>query len=533
MHQGNIEAALIDAIKHRSGLKVERSVIPTRIVVDDAKVNDHMAYAVSVELQHLQQNELITSTVTAHSVDGGVTKPERGHIDATVVPSDGTDVNPQMSDSPGHIETVHAKYVVGADGAHSWVRRQLGLQMEGTSHNEQWGVIDAVLITDFPDFKKHCTILSPAGTVLSVPRENGLTRLYVQLPESNQAGTAPAAGIATAQHMMESAAKILHPYKLSYSYCDWWTVYKVGQRVANSFQYSQRVFLGGDAIHTHTPKGGQGMNVSMQDAYNLGWKLGAVIKGQLNPAVLSTYETERRPIAQLLIDIDTVLAGKLSEKDRKTTLSVNAAYERLRDFNSGANICYGPSLIVGSSPNPVTLTNLPLGMRIPSYPIFNLASSLPVDLQGLFQSRGVWRLLVFGGDVSSDAQLRRVNALGAKLSPALNKYRSGTISGSREASLIQPLLLVWSACERLELAAFHSVFFPFDDKLGYDYSRIYADPPASRSSGRTESAHVAFNVSVGKGCMVLVRPDQCISWVGELDDTADLERVLGRIFISN
>lgn len=527
MHQGNIEAALIDAIKTRSGIEVERGVVPTRIAVDESKIHDHTAHAVTVDLRRVHKEELAAWAVNAHSVQDGVAKPERGHIEATVIPNDGSDTVPIISGEPGSTETVHAKYVIGADGAHSWVRRQLGLRMEGTSHNAQWGVIDVILNTDFPDFKKHCTILSPAGTVLSVPRENGLTRLYIQLPGSDQ-DAAPVAGIATARHMMESAAKIVAPYRLSYSYCDWWTIYKVGQRVANHFQYGQRIFLGGDAVHTHTPKGGQGMNVSMQDAYNLGWKLGGVVKNQLDPSILSTYETERRPIAQLLIDIDTVLAGNLSKKDRVTTLDVNTVYDKLREFNSGANICYEPSAVVALQPS-VPVTNLPLGMRIPPYPVFNLASEMPVDLQGLFPSNGLWRLLVFGGDVTNKTQLARVNSLGSALSSTLGKFRS-LKSG---APFLVPLLLVWARCEQVELSAFHDVFFPLDDKLGYDYDRIYVDPPASKISRRAESAHVAFDVSVGKGCMILVRPDQCISWVGELDGVAALEEFLGGIFLSN
>ncbi|KAI1374557.1 FAD binding domain-containing protein [Hypoxylon crocopeplum] len=526
IHQGNVEAALIDAAKRRSSIEVERGVVPTRIAVDDSKIDDHTAYAVTVDLRRVQKEELTTWAVNAHSVKDGVVKTERGHIDATVVPNDGSDTIPTISGEPGSTETVHAKYVIGADGAHSWVRRQLGLHMEGASHNAQWGVIDVVLNTDFPDLQKHCTILSPVGTVLSVPRENGLTRLYIQLPGSDQ-DVSPVSGIATAQHMMESAAKIIAPYRLSYSYCDWWTVYKVGQRVANHFHYGQRVFLGGDAVHTHTPKGGQGMNVSMQDAYNLGWKLAGVLKNQLDPAILSTYETERRPIAQLLIDIDRMLAGNLSKKDRTTTLGVNEVYDKLRQFNSGANICYEPSAIVATQP-PVPVTNLPLGMRMPPYPIFNLASALPVDLQGLFRSNGQWRLLVFGGDVTNETQLSRVNKLGAALSPLLGKFRP-LKSG---VPFLVPLLLIWAGCEQMELSAFHDIFSRLEDDSNFEYNRIFADPPATKKSGRAESAHVAFDVSVGKGCMILVRPDQCISWVGELDGVAALEEFLGGIFLS-
>ncbi|KAF1975484.1 FAD/NAD(P)-binding domain-containing protein [Bimuria novae-zelandiae CBS 107.79] len=437
MHQGNIEAALIDAIKRRAGIEVERGVIPTRIVTDNTKMHDHTAHAVVVDLRRVNKEELGTWTVNAHRVQDGIARAERGHIDANVVPNDGSDTVPTISGEPGSTETVHAKYVIGADGGQSWVRRQLGFAMEGATYNAKWGVIDAVLDTGFPDFKKHRTILSPAGTVLSITRENNMTRLYIQLPGSDMDQYED--GILTAQHLMAAAAKVLEPFRLSYSYCDCWTIYKVGQRVSDHFDYGQRIFLGGDAVHTHTPKGGQGMNVSMQDAYNLGWKVAGVAKQQLNPAILPTYESERRPIAELLIEIDTVLAGNLSQKDRKTTLDANAAYDKLRAFNSGANICYEPSLVVVSLPPGKPVTSLPLGMRLPPFPIFNLASVLPVDLQELCPSDGLWRLLVFGGDVTNPTQLSRVNNLGMALSPLLSKFRSLEQSGP---SFLVPLLLI-------------------------------------------------------------------------------------------
>jgi phenol 2-monooxygenase len=527
MHQGNIEAALIDAIKQRSGVEVERGVIPTRISTDDSKMQDHTAHAITVDVQCVTKDNLVAWAVNAHSMHNGVPKPERGYIDAVSVPGDGSDTVPKISGEPGSSETIHAKYVMGADGAHSWVRRQLGFQMEGASHNAQWGVIDVVLDTDFPDFRKHCTILSPHGTMLSVSRENNLTRLYIQLPGSDQ-DSSPVTGIESAQKMMESAAKILAPYRVSYSYCDWSTVYKVGQRVSNHFEYGQRIFLGGDAVHTHTPKGGQGMNVSMQDSYNLGWKLAGVAKGQLHPSVLSTYETERRPIAQLLIEIDTVLAGNLSKKDQVNMMDVNAAYDKLREFNSGANICYPPSAIVADK-SPAPATSMPLGMRVPPFPIYNVASALPADLQGLCPSDGLWRLIAFGGDVTAPSQLARVNALGSSLKSLLPKYRS-LKSGK---PFMVPLLLNWTRSDQMELDSFHATWYPHDERDGYDYSRIYADPPASKKTpGRTESAHVAFDVSVGKGCMILVRPDQCISWIGEIDEVEKLEEHLGKIFLA-
>ena len=82
------------------------------------------------------------------------------------------------------------------------------------------------------------------------------------------------------------------------------TLPQIGQRVGNRFDADQRIFLAGDAVHTHSPKAGQGMNVSMQDTYNLGWKVGLVVKGLAKRSILKTYQSERRRIAQDLIEFD-------------------------------------------------------------------------------------------------------------------------------------------------------------------------------------------------------------------------------------
>jgi flavin-dependent dehydrogenase len=66
--------------------------------------------------------------------------------------------------------------------------------------------------------------------------------------------------------ILESAQRTMAPYKLTYEYCDWRTAYQIGQRVVSNFSKNERIFLAGDAVHTHSPKAGQGMNVSMQDS---------------------------------------------------------------------------------------------------------------------------------------------------------------------------------------------------------------------------------------------------------------------------
>lgn len=112
-----------------------------------------------------------------------------------------------------------------------------------------------------------------------IPRENRLVRLNIQLNEVITAGQQVERSKITPEIILKAAKKIMSPYELAYDYCDWWTAYQIGQRVSNSFSCDNRVFLAGDAVHTHSPKTGQGMNVSMQDTYNLGWKIGLVVKG--------------------------------------------------------------------------------------------------------------------------------------------------------------------------------------------------------------------------------------------------------------
>src|SRR5699024_9698966 len=104
---------------------------------------------------------------------------------------------------------------------------------------------------------------------------------------------------------------ILAPHTLDVREVVWWSVYEIGQRLTDAFDDAPadgsrppRVFITGDACHTHSPKAGQGMNVSIQDAFNLGWKLAAVLRGRAAPHLLGTFSGERQTVAKELIDFD-------------------------------------------------------------------------------------------------------------------------------------------------------------------------------------------------------------------------------------
>ena len=130
------------------------------------------------------------------------------------------------------------------------------------------------------------------GNLLVIPREGGyLVRLYVEMDKLGEDERVANRDI-TIDQLIAAAQRILHPYTLEVKEVPWWSVYEIGQRICDKYddvpaderrRALPRVFIAGDACHTHSPKAGQGMNFSMQDTFNLGWKLAAVLRGQCAP----------------------------------------------------------------------------------------------------------------------------------------------------------------------------------------------------------------------------------------------------------
>ena len=222
----------------------------------------------------------------------------------------------------GQIETVKARYVVGCDGARSAVRKSIGRALHGDSANHAWGVMDVLAVTDFPDVRFKSLIQSANdGSIIIIPREGGyLFRLYIELDKLD-AGERVSNRNITADDLIAAARRILKPHTLDVKEVAWWSVYEIGQRLCDKFddvpeedvaQRLPRVFIAGDACHTHSPKAGQGMNVSMQDGFNLGWKLASVLRKRCAPHLLHTYSAERQAIAKELIDFDREWAAMLA-----------------------------------------------------------------------------------------------------------------------------------------------------------------------------------------------------------------------------
>ena len=199
----------------------------------------------------------------------------------------------------GRVETVKARYVVGCDGARSAVRKSIGRVLHGDSANHAWGVMDVLAVTDFPDIRLKALIQSAGeGSIVLIPREGGyLVRIYVEMDKLNENERVASRNI-TVEHLIAAVRRILHPYTIEVKEVAWWSVYEIGQRLCDKFddvpegeegQRLPRVFIAGDACHKHSPKAGQGMNVSMQDSFNLGWKLASVLRGRCAPEFLHNY----------------------------------------------------------------------------------------------------------------------------------------------------------------------------------------------------------------------------------------------------
>lgn len=289
-------------------------------------------------------------------------------------------------------KTFSTRYIVGCDGAHSKVRKCIpGATPVGSSTEAVWGVLDGVLDTDFPDIWSKVVIQSDAlGSVLMIPRERGLTRLYIELrPGSNEA----VGGEDTTQEFVQKRAQaIMQPYRLEWRNVEWFGRYKIGQRVAARFTDDEkRVFIAGDASHTHSPKAAQGMNTSMHDAWNLAWKLNFATRKLAKPSLLESYEQERQKIAKDLIDFDYEHANAFHDGD---PAALAANFTKNVAFISGYGVSYDNNILNVPSKG-YTRGHLTPGFLLPPAKVTRYIDANPVDIQTDIPALGQFRIYIF------------------------------------------------------------------------------------------------------------------------------------------
>ncbi|KAF4969169.1 hypothetical protein FSARC_3545 [Fusarium sarcochroum] len=558
LHQGRIERFFLDNIKKYSKdqIKVERAVLPESIEIDESKLDSTDAYPVTVKLRHLTEEE----ATPPQQATASKTQASDGLFRSNLVFDDEVDHNQALRQAQARdadSETIHAKYVIGCDGARSWVRNHIGSELQGEASDFIWGVMDIIPKTDFPDIRMRCAIHSAEnGSLMVIPRENKLVRLYIQLKEvtPDASGRADRSKI-NPDLIFKAAQKIISPYKLDYEYCDWWTAYQIGQRVGTAFDSHDRIFLAGDAVHTHSPKAGQGMNVSMQDSYNLGWKVALVAKGIAKPDILKTYQSERRRVAQDLIEFDHRFSRLFSGRPAKDVMDEEGvsmevfkdAFEKGNMFASGLSVNYGPSNIVAKAGDPLAqadgtkvvsppgisltedvftkkqalATGIPVGMRFNSFKVLNQACARPYHFQERLKADGRFRVVLFAGDVLDSTQKARVETFCKQLDDPKNFLRSITPKEQKIDSVIEVLTIHSSKRWDTDLITdFPDILRPWDEQTGYDYNKVHVDDESYHEG--YGNAYENYGVDRKRGCVVAVRPDQYVGWVGELEDFDDL-----------
>jgi len=436
------------------------------------------------------------------------------------------------------LEQVTARYVVGCDGARSVVRESIGLTLKGDSVNQAWGVMDVLAITDFPDVRLKCLIQSTFGSIVLIPREGGyLFRLYVELGEFDDNKRVNAENISS-EDLIIKAQKILSPYTIEIKQIAWWSVYQIGQRLCDIFDDSPqsdpssktpRVFIAGDACHTHSPKAGQGMNVSMQDSFNLGWKLAGVVQERYPAEVLNTYSSERHAVAKELIEFDQHWSKIVSSASQSTTNSATPGKERLERtltkplvtpeelqkyfvkhgrYTAGTIIQYKPSMICGPNTHQHLARGFEIGSRFHSAPVIRISDTKPMELGHVVQADGRWRLILFADNRRPDDEhsmlLKLCDFLQSTADSPLHRYTSA----NADIDSVFDVRAVFQQSD-IEITDVPDLLFPAKGKYGLrDYEKCFCIDNKSDNN-----IFKLRGVDMVQGCIVVVRPDQHIAMV--------------------
>jgi phenol 2-monooxygenase len=423
----------------------------------------------------------------------------------------------------GQERSIRAKYVVGCDGARSGVREAIGRKHIGAFAAHAWGVMDVLVNTDFPDWRTKCAINAEAGNILHIPREGGyLSRMYIDLGEvaaddDHRVRQTPI------EEVIRKANAILHPYSIDVKQVAWHSVYEVGHRVTDKFDdvdvdqgHDPRVFLTGDACHTHSAKAGQGMNVSMQDGFNLGWKLGHVLSGLSPASLLSTYSAERQPVAQQLIDFDREWSSLMARKPEEISDPNELAtfYLGTAEFPSGFMTQYGPSMVVADAAHRGLAEGFPIGKRFKSVEVVRVCDGNVVHLGHHAKADGRWRVYAF-----ADAAGSALKEWAAWMSSAEAPIARYTPAGPDVDAVFDVKVIYPQPFEEIDITQVPAIFLPQTGPLGLtDWEKVYASGP----SAWTAADIFAERGLSSDGAVVVVRPDQYVAAVLPLTATDEL-----------
>jgi len=297
---------------------------------------------------------------------------------------DGVTATLQKEDSEEH---VCCSYLVAADGGRSFVRKFMRFDFEGETWKDARMLVGDVRVDGLDHDHWHTWPNHPDGWVGLCPLPSTQSFQY-QAAISSAFAKKPS--LEAFQRVFEersrrSDLKLYDP--------TWLSLYQVNIRMVNRYRIG-RVFLAGDAAHIHSPAGGQGMNTGIQDAYNLGWKLGLVLHGA-NASLLDTYEEERLPVAASVLGISTRLAqafvangNQLTSDPTTLQLGINYRHSSLSNRECSSPLSLEPGdrapdgLLLDASGNHIRLFDL---FRGPKFTLLDIGGA--IDAKG-FENLG-------------------------------------------------------------------------------------------------------------------------------------------------
>ncbi|KAL8685214.1 MAG: hypothetical protein Q9218_007900 [Villophora microphyllina] len=401
---------------------------------------------------------------------------------------------------------VKSRYIIGCDGARSLVRSLSGIPFEGSKTNHHFIRIDGIVRTNMPAARSGVVGIESVshGSVLWACLDHHITRIGFAFPED--LWTEKGANLSQ-EDVIEEAKKALQPFTLEFESVDWWTAYSVGQRLAATYRAKERVLIVGDAAHTHSSAAAQGMNTGVHDAVNLSWKLAGCIKGWLTDAVLDSYSTERRHIAEKIIEQDTIVAtltaGGVPEQyrndptfDRSKVLT--ELYKRNQALNSGIGVSYLADGCTIMDDQKLSSRRVFPGERAPDVLVQNPGMRVPVRLFTLFKNNGKFTMLLMCGNPMKTAKALR----------AWSEFLGGSSSHIRyQADLFQHLSIMLKSNE------YSSVM----ENLGMkDFGQAFYDIDGS--------AHARYGVGDDEAAVLILRPDGTIGCICPLPDTDTIVR---------
>lgn len=493
------------------------------IVLNQARVHDMYLEVMSKSASRLEVDY-------SHKLVGLVTNQEGEYPNIATI------------ECNGKIKKVHAKYVVGCDSARSVVRNAIGRELIGDYANQPWGVMDVLPSTNFPDIRFKSIIKSEeAGNIIVIPREGGhLVRLYISLDKIKNRGDSKSI---TLNHLIKTAQKIFHPYTFKANEVAWWTVYEVGHSVTDKFDDVREdeidsrfphVFIAGDACHTHSAKAGQGMNVSMGDSFNLGWKLISVLLGNSDPKLLHTYSGERLPVARGLVEFDHKWSRFMGEPlNREESLfeaaaRIKAQFIKGGYFTAGLSVQYTPSILTGTAKYQDLATNIEIGRRFHSVTVTRLGDAKVTHLGHVVKTDAKWRLFAFADSsnpMSKDSAIFKLcDYLENSSNSPIRKY---TKDGDDIDSVISTYGIFQQEHSEIDFESLPSLLRPLVGRYGLkDYEKMY-----SPDFKNNQDIFDIRGINRDKGCILIIRPDQYVSHILPLDAYTELEQFFAGFLI--